>query len=241
MTPTYWYAKRLEQSTPSFKKFSNFTPQNKVSKQETKESKIETKEKQLPAHTLVELKVAGKCFKCGEPWMPSHSKVCKAKQIYFVILVENEEGKEEVVVVEDVNSEEEVTSTKETDTLKACEISVQALTSTPTKVGTFTFKVNMHGHTAIALVDSGNDASFITSKLAIKSNCTISEVDTIQVSTAQGKTVFSSTTCSNCPYTIQGCSFTSDFRLFDIKGYDIILGADWLFSHSLVGLDLRKR
>jgi hypothetical protein len=81
----------LEQATPSFKKFTTYTPQNKP-------VKSEVREKQLPAHTLVELKAGGKCFKCREPWVPGHTKVCKGKQLYFIILIEIAEGNEEVTV-----------------------------------------------------------------------------------------------------------------------------------------------
>jgi hypothetical protein len=35
--------------------------------------------------------------------VPGHSKICKAKQVYSVILVENAEGNEEVAVIEDVD------------------------------------------------------------------------------------------------------------------------------------------
>jgi hypothetical protein len=66
-------------------------------------------------------------------------------------------------------------------------------------------------------------------------------VETIQIATAHGQVVLSSTACLKCPYTIQGYLFLYDFRLFDLKGYDIILGADWIYAHSPVGLDLGRR
>jgi hypothetical protein len=103
LSVAYWYAKRLEQATPPFKRFTAYTPQNKIPKLEPKETK--ESENPIPAHTLAELKAAGKCFRCIEPWVPRHTKICKAKQIYSVILIETEEGKEEVAVVKDVDSE----------------------------------------------------------------------------------------------------------------------------------------
>ena len=47
--------------------------------------------------------------------------------------------------------------------------------------------------------------------------------------------------CLSYPYSIQNHHFSSDFRLLEVKGYDIILGADWIFLHSPVGLDLKTR
>ena len=53
--------------------------------------------------------------------------------------------------------------------------------------------------------------------------------------------MLSETSCSACSYSIQGHEFISDFRLLELKGYDIILGADWLLVHIPVGLNLKTR
>jgi hypothetical protein len=90
-------------------------------------------------------------------------------------------------------------------------------------------------------IDIGSDISFVSAKLAIKSNTTISIVSPVKVVAANGKSMLSNTACLGCSYSIQGHSFTSDFRLLEVQGYDIILGADWIFAHSLVGLNLKTR
>lgn len=51
----------------------------------------------------------------------------------------------------------------------------------------------------------------------------------------------SSTACLNCHFNIQCHDLTSDFRLLDVRGYDVILGPGWIYTHSSVGLDLRRR
>jgi hypothetical protein len=81
LSEAYWFAKRLEQAAPPFKKFSTYTPQNKTTKPELKDDK--EKDKPIPAQTLAELKAAGKYFKCREPWVLGHSKLCKAKQVFY--------------------------------------------------------------------------------------------------------------------------------------------------------------
>lgn len=53
------------------------------------------------APTLTKLRAAGKCFKCREPWVLGHTKVCKEKQLYSVFVMQNAEGQEEVAVIED--------------------------------------------------------------------------------------------------------------------------------------------
>jgi hypothetical protein len=40
-------------------------------------------------------------------------------------------------------------------------------------------------------------------------------------------------------YTIQKEGFQNNFKLLQLKGYDIILGCDWIKRHSSIGLDLR--
>lgn len=58
---------------------------------------------------------------------------------------------------------------------------------------------------------------------------------------ANGEELHSEHACMGCQYTIQGHQFVLDLRLIDVQGYDIILGADWLYIHSPIGIDLQKR
>ena len=57
--------------------------------------------------TIADLRAAGKCFKYREPWVPGHTKVYKGKQNFSMMLVENEEGKEEVEVIDDTTQSED--------------------------------------------------------------------------------------------------------------------------------------
>lgn len=61
------------------------------------------------------------------------------------------------------------------------------------------------------------------------------------VAAANGQQMTSNTACQDCQFSIQGHEFLQTLRLLDVKGYDVILRADWLYTHSPVGLDLRKR
>jgi len=63
----------------------------------------------------------------------------------------------------------------------------------------------------------------------------------LQVAAANGTNMLSETACLACPYSIQEHAFSSDFKILEVHGYDIILGADWIYNHSPVGLDLRTR
>lgn len=105
LSQAYWFAQRFEEANPSSKKPTYFQSSAKFSKPWEKEK---DKPKEQVNQNIAELKAAEKCFKCREPWVPGHAKVCKGKQIYSVILVENEQGTEEVAVIEDGNTSDEV-------------------------------------------------------------------------------------------------------------------------------------
>lgn len=118
---------------------------------------------------------------------------------------------------------------------------MHALCGTPSAVDTFTLQLQMEKTTAIALVDTGSDASFINSTFAVKNKCQIANVYPLQVTAANGLRMNSTSACLSCKYDIQGHHFSSDFRLLEVKGYDIILGTDWIYEHSPVGLNLKTR
>ena len=220
LSQAYWYAKRLEQAQPPFKKFSNFPGPVKVQKNWSKEN-----EKEASNPTIADLRVAGKCFKCREPWVPGHTKVCKGKQLYSVILVQNEEGKEEVAVIVDADQEDDA-EFQDAENIPTVQISMHALSGSYSPASSFTLKLQIGNKTAIALVDSGSDASFINAKFAVKAKCKIQSVSEVKVAAATGAEMLSETACLKCPYSIQGHQFSSDFRLLEVQGYDVVLGAD---------------
>lgn len=189
---------------------------------------------------IAELRAAGKCFKCREPWVPGHTKVCKAKQMYLVIVMENAEGKEEIGVILD-NEEEAEPEYFDAEHIPVMQLSNNALLGTVHPTNTFTLQVQLGKHVATALVDTGSDASFVNAKFAIRAKLPTANVQTVKVIAANGRDMISNTACVNCPYTIQEHSFKSDFRLLEIQGYDIILGVDWVYTHSPVGLNLKTR
>jgi hypothetical protein len=231
LSQAIWFAKRLEQSTPTYKRFTTFiTPQQKDKKPEVK----------VPsAPSLAELRATGKCFKCREPWVPGHTKVCKGKQLYSVILMENDEG-QEVAVIED-SAETDAKVIEDVPQIPVMQVSIHAVNETSHSTNTFVLKLQLGKHWATALVDIGSDASFVSAKFAVKANLKISLVKAATVVAANGKKMCSKTVCMDCSYNIQGYQFKSAFRLLELQGYDIILGADWICAHSPVGLNLRTR
>lgn len=154
--------------------------------------------------------------------------------------MENVEGHEEIAVVED-STPSEPEEFHDAEPTPVQHLSMHALTGSFTAASTFTLKLQFGKHIATALVDTGSDISFMQAKFAIKSKCHISSVEKIKVAVANGASMLSETACLNYPYSIQGFQFSSDFRLLEVQGYDVILGNDWILAHSLVGLNLKTR
>jgi hypothetical protein len=45
----------------------------------------------------------------------------------------------------------------------------------------------------------------------------------------------------NLQYTIKGNSFQNSFKILPLKGYDIVLGGDWMLCHSPVTFNYQSR
>lgn len=75
----------------------------------------------------------------------------------------------------------------------------------------------------------------------MRAKCQITPVSKLQIVAADGQVMLSDTACEACAYTVQNHAFQSDFRLLEVKGYDVILGADWIFQHSPIDLNLKTR
>ena len=56
----------------------------------------------------------------------------------------------------------------------------------------------------------------------------------IKVSNPLSKHVLVDQVCRNCPLTIRGHCFPANMMLFPFNEFDVILGMDWLTSHSVV-------
>lgn len=105
---------------------------------------------------------------------------------------------------------------------------------------TFTLSVKIGDVTASALVDSGSTTTFMNPKFATLAKCTLIPSKKLRVTVANGGYLWTEFSCVDCQYDIQGVTFASDFRILQVKGYDLILGADWIYQHSPVELDYKK-
>jgi hypothetical protein len=90
------------------------------------------------------------------------------------------------------------------------------------------------------LVDSGSTDTFLGYSFASQSQLSMISTPSRVVKVAGGGTLNSTATTCLVHYSIQKESFASEFKLLQLKSYDIILCCDWIKQHNPIGLDLRE-
>lgn len=111
-----------------------------------------------------------------------------------------------------------------------------------TRPDTFSMIILINGKRAVGLVDSGSTTStFMDQEYAIRNQCPLVNTESKKVVVAGGGELISEVQVPALSYQIQGENFTNKFNLIPLKGYDVILGADWIYNYSPITLDLKKR
>jgi predicted aspartyl protease len=160
------------------------------------------------------------------------------KQIRAMNTQEEEENGENKSKEETSETEQEEEAEKQN--CETAQLSMHAVQGTSSKVNTFVLQVCIGKLKATALVDTGSTGTFIDSKFAICNNIPLSSASKLVVLAANGQEMLSTSQCKDCSYSIQGKDFTTDFRVISLKGYDMIMGTDWMQVHSQVEFDYRS-
>ena len=91
------------------------------------------------------------------------------------------------------------------------------------------------GKSARVLFDSGADKSYVSKSFVRSLDCSVNVCPIMhRVDLPDGSTVSCNTKLIDCPLVIQGKEFHVDLIVFDLGGFDIILGMDWLGKHRAV-------
>jgi hypothetical protein len=104
---------------------------------------------------------------------------------------------------------------------------------------TFSLVVTVGGRRGVALVDSGSIDSFMDYTFASHISCPIFTTISKFIKIVGGGSLTSDAITGVIPYTVQKEEFSNGFKLLQLKGYEMILGCDWIKTHSPIGLDLR--
>lgn len=91
--------------------------------------------------------------------------------------------KEEMTLIED-DAHRDDGEYHDAESIPTVKLSMHALTGTSSLARTFTLTVKIGTTSAIALVDSGSDVSFINAKFALKNNLSISQIEPVKVAAA---------------------------------------------------------
>jgi len=91
---------------------------------------------------------------------------------------------------------------------------------------TIGFSRTVAGHPALILIDSGSSSSFLSESLAAKLSSAVLTPQSTQVQVAGGGLLLSSGILRNVPWTLDKCTFISDFRVLPLTAFDAIVGMD---------------
>jgi hypothetical protein len=98
-----------------------------------------------------------------------------------------------------------------------------------------TYTLPLFTSKAVILFDSGATHSFILAKYARRFHINIEPMEVrVVVSTPIGKSVICKKIVLGCPIHIEGRTITTNLIVFDMEGFDIILGKDWLSNNHAI-------
>lgn len=235
LTDAYWLAIDLEKGVPEKKAYSANYSSAKSSMGYQKHYTTVPEKVTEPKQVVVNQRARepGKCWRCGDVWFHGHK--CKLAPVLNVLTGEDpteqpkeQEELEEHEILEQPQTEEHCMT-----------ISAQAMQSD--NVNTISILVNIGGKQGIALVDSGSNSTFISLKFALQTSCTILKDSTRAVTVAGGGTLWSGSFVPTTTFVAGQTKFQQQFRVLDLPGHDIVLGSDWMATHSPVAFHYNPR
>lgn len=174
----------------------------------------------------------GLCFKCGAKWDPTHvfSNSIPLHVVEELLqLMQDSTTPENPVDSTDVDSGDDL-----------MEISLQAVNGI--ELGrTVRIWGSVLNLDVVMLVDSGSSASFISEGLASYILDWEELSKPIMVRVADGGVILCTHEIPLCSWKAQGHSFQTTFKVLPLKCYAVILGMDWLESHSPMEVDCAEK
>jgi hypothetical protein len=126
-------------------------------------------------------------------------------------------------------------------TAQACAISQAALNGTEAP-NTFRLVGQIQKCQVMMLVDSGSSHCFVSEEVAATLAGNQRARTPVKVKIADGGELICDKELVGCDWWCQGATFSSNFKVLPLGGYDVIIGMDWLQARNPMGLDwLGKR
>lgn len=174
----------------------------------------------------------GLCYYCDDKWAIGHK--CKTPRIFLMESLQ-EVGCQSVPdfhleEVHDTNSglvlqQHEVDSIHE----GVAEITLYALLGSPS-LGTMRVWGRINQQEMVILIDSGSTHNFLDVALWKELQLTISTKDCFEVKVANGAVLKTEGACFDVQLRIQGSCFGVDLNVLSLRGCDVVLGTQWLYS-----------
>ncbi|KAJ4733316.1 polyprotein [Rhynchospora pubera] len=158
------------------------------------------------------------CHKCNEKWFPGHK--CGIKAVHLLMGPESSYEEEEVTFEDCMEDVEE-------DKIEEAVISLFTTKETH-KVKNMKLKGKVGQKCVCALIDSGSTHSFVNPDVIHSQSFEVTKNTPMVVMVANGNKMVTDLECKGLKFTLQGHEFKKDMRVLDVKGYDLILGIDWL-------------
>lgn len=162
-------------------------------------------------------------MKCGGKWSQDHQ--CPATVQLHVV-----QELLDLFHVEDVPESDEVLPDTPPDQLFLA-LSLAAVSGVPVP-RTMCFWGQLGDQHIHILLDSGSSHTFISSAVAVHCSVLQPLIPHVNVQVANGQVLSCSSHIPAAIWSIQGCQFSSDLIVLSLSSYDMILGLDWLESHS---------
>lgn len=97
------------------------------------------------------------------------------------------------------------------------------------------------GQEVVILVDSGSSSNFVSEAIASKWRNWSPLKAPVQVRVANGEILQCTHELPDCPVWISGHAFKISLKILPLSCYDVILGIDWLASHSPMEVDWKQK
>ncbi|KAJ8772223.1 hypothetical protein K2173_027400 [Erythroxylum novogranatense] len=125
------------------------------------------------------------------------------------------------------NCDEQFVREEEADSDSPPEISLHAITGTrsPQSMRLLGY---WRGRQVLILVDSRSTHSFVSDSVVADLQATVDEQDGLRVNVANGEQLHSSGICKGAPIELGSSIFTVDLFVLQLKGFDLVLGVNWL-------------
>ncbi|KAA3452986.1 Transposon Ty3-G Gag-Pol polyprotein [Gossypium australe] len=184
--------------------------------------------KSLSQAELEDRRKKGLCFWCGSKYSPGHK--CSKSQVFQLVIEPTwEPGSElkESIVDELQDCSEQFELGEQSPGSPVLSLhALQGLQSHHTML----FLALIDNTEVVVLVDSGSTHNFLDYKMAKRLKLPIEPCCPLKVMVANGVQLPTQGCCTAVPWEAQGYRFSTDFLLLGVKGFDVVLGIQWLLS-----------